>query len=155
MTGFRTFYECVNFTGGCCLKNIFKICLLALLLIASVSLNSSAEVEGDIQRTLKLSEAPVDVAVSLNGKWLFVLTPTGSIQIYTSDGRLEGQLTVGSRVDGIRVGPQEDLLLLTSKADKTVQMVTLDFIRPINIAGSPFKGPDDAPVVIAVFSDFE
>lgn len=132
-----------------------NICVLALLLVAMVSLNSSAEVEGDIQRTLKLQEAPVDVAVSLSGKWLFVLTRTGSIQIYTPDGRLEGQLTVGSQVDGIRVGPREDLLLLTSRKDKTVQIMALDFIRSINVTGSPFKGADEAPVVIAVFSDFE
>ena len=137
------------------MKKRVNIYVLALLLIAIVSSNSSAEVEGDIQRTLKLQESPVDVAVSLNGKWLFVLTQTGSIQIYTPDGRLEGQLTVGSQVDGIRVGPREDLLILTSREDKTVQIVALDFIRPINVTGSPFKGPDDAPVVIAVFSDFE
>ena len=137
------------------MKKTVNICVLALLLIAIVGSNSSAEVEGDIQRTLKLQEAPVDVAVSLNGKWLFVLTHTGSIQVYTPNGRLEGQLTVGSQVDGIRVGPREDLLLLTSRQDKTVQIMTLDFIRPVNVTGSPFKGPDDAPVLIAVFSDFE
>lgn len=132
-----------------------NICVLALLLVVMVSLNSRAEVEGDIQRTLKLQEAPVDVAISLNGKWIFVLTQTGGVQVYTPDGRLEGQLTVGRQVDGIRVGPREDLLLLTSKADKTVQVLALDFIQPINVSGSPFNGPDDAPVVIAVFSDFE
>lgn len=137
------------------MKKRVNICLLALLLIAIVGSNGSAEVEGDIQRTLKLQEVPVDVAVSLNGKWLFVLTQTGSIQIYTPDGRLEGQLTVGSQVDGIRVGPREDLLLLTSRENKTVQILALDFIQPINVSGSPFKGPDDAPVVVAVFSDFE
>ena len=137
------------------MKITVNICVLALLLIAIVSSNSSAEVEGDIQRTLKLQEAPVDVAVSLIGKWLFVLTQTGSIQVYTPDGKLEGQITVGSQVDGIRVGPREDLLLLTSRQEKTVQIVTLDFIRPVNVTGSPFKGPDNATVVIAVFSDFE
>jgi hypothetical protein len=137
------------------LKKRVKICVLALLLIAIVGTTSSAEVEGDIQRTLKLQEAPVDVAVSLNGKWIYVLTQTGSIHIYTPDGRLEGEITVGSQVDGIRVGPREDLLLLTSKADKTVQVLALDFVQPINVSGSPFKGPDDAPVVIAIFSDFE
>ena len=129
--------------------------LLALLLLAMVAASGSAEVEGDIQRTLKLQEAPVDVAVSLNGKWVFVLTQSGSIQIYAPDGRLEGQLSVGSQVDGIRVGPREDLLLLSSRQDKTVQILTLDFIRPIDVSGSPSKGPGDAPVVIAVFSDFE
>ena len=27
--------------------------------------------------------------------------------------------------------------------------------REIKVAGSPFRGPSDAPVVIAVFSDFQ
>ncbi|MDF1592332.1 MAG: hypothetical protein P1P89_12525 [Desulfobacterales bacterium] len=137
------------------MKKRVTICVLALLLVAMVSLNSSAEVEGDVQRTLKLQEAPIDAAVSLNGKWLFVLTQTGSVQVYTPDGRLEGQLTVGSQVDGIRVGPREDLLLLTSRKDKTVQIMVLDFIQSINVTGSPSKGPENAPIVIAVFSDFE
>ncbi|MEW6671447.1 MAG: hypothetical protein AB1427_07070 [Thermodesulfobacteriota bacterium] len=137
------------------MKKRLNMCALVLLLIAIGGSNSSAEVEADIQRTLKLQEAPVDVAVSVNGKWLFVLTQTGSVQVYTPDGRLEGQLTVGNKVDGIRVGPREDLLLLTSRKNKTIQIVTLDFIRPINVSGSPFKGAEDAPVVIAVFSDFE
>jgi len=129
--------------------------VLVLLLIAMTGQNGSAEVEGDIQSTLKLSETPLDVAVALNGKWIFVLTQSGSVQIYSPDGRLEGQIAVAGQADGIRVGPREDLLLLTSRADKTIQIVTLDFIRPINVTGSPFKGPADAPVVIAVFSDFE
>lgn len=33
--------------------------------------------------------------------------------------------------------------------------LTLDFIGPIKVTGSPFKGVDDAPVAIAVFGDFE
>jgi len=137
------------------LKKKVGVCLLALILIAVAGFNSRAEVQGDIQQTLKLSETPVDVAVAINGKWIFVLTQSGSVQIYSPDGRLEGQIAVAGNADGIRVGPREDLLLLTSRADKTIQIVTLDFIRPINVNDSPFKGPADAPVVIAVFSDFE
>ena len=136
------------------MKRIY-ICLIVLVMVPVLCSQGLAAVEWDIQRTLNLMEPPLDVAVSLNGRWVFVLTQSGSVHIYTPDGRLEETIQVGPRVDQIRVGPREDLLLLTSKADKTVQMVTLDFIRPINVSGSPFKGPDDAPVVIAVFSDFE
>lgn len=114
-----------------------------------------ATVEWDIHKTLNLSEPPLDVAVSLSGRWIFVLTPSGRIHIYTPSGRLEETLAVGAGVDGIRVGPQEDLLLLTSRKDKTLRILELSFIRPVNTAGSPFKGPADAPVVMAVFSDFE
>ena len=69
--------------------------------------------------------------------------------------QLKEKINVGSQVDQIKVGPREDLLLLTSKQNKTVQILTLDFITPVNVAGSPFKGPADAPVMIAVFNDFE
>jgi len=137
------------------LKKRLIVSVVAMLLVVIAGSKGYAEVEAEFQRTLRLKETPVDLAVSQNGKWIFVLTQSGSIQIYTPDGRMEGQIAAGRKVDGIRVGPREDLLLLTSKEEKTVQIVVLDFIRHINVSGSPFKGPADAPVVIAVFSDFE
>ena len=137
------------------MKRIYCKCLLALVLVPVFISPGLATVEVGNQKTLNLTQAPLDVAVSLSGRWIFVLTESGDVHIYTPDGRLEDTLRVGPRVDGIRVGPREDLLVLTSKADKTVQILGLDFIRPVNVSGSPFKGPDDATVVIAVFSDFE
>jgi hypothetical protein len=137
------------------MKRIYRIGLLVLVLVPVLFSQGLAAVEWNIQRTLNLTEPPLDVAVSLSGRWVFVLTESGDVHIYTPEGRLEGTLHVGRRVDQIRVGPREDLLLLTSREEKTVQIMTLDFIRPINVSGSPFKGPEDAPVVIAVFSDFE
>jgi hypothetical protein len=62
---------------------------------------------------------------------------------------------VGKSVEGIKVGPREDVLLLTSGKDKTVQLITLDFIQEINVSGSPFKGNADAPVAVTTFDDFE
>jgi hypothetical protein len=113
------------------------------------------EVEWDVKETLKLESPPVDLAVSLNGRYLFVLTDQGSILIYSGDAKLEDKISVGRQVDGIKVGPEEDVLLLTSKKNKTVQIVLLEFIKDIDISNSPFKGPADAPVEIAVFSDFQ
>lgn len=45
--------------------------------------------------------------------------------------------------------------ILSSRTGSTVQLITLDFIQNINVTGSPFKGPADAPIAIAVFSDFQ
>jgi len=137
------------------IKRRCTLSLAAIVLVMVWFAQGLATVEWDIQRTLNLKDPPLDVAVSLSGRWVFVLTQAGNVHIYTPDGRLEETIRVDPRADQIRVGPWEDLLLLSSKADKTVQMVALDFIRPINVSGSPFKGPEDAPVVIAVFSDFE
>ena len=131
------------------------ICLLAVLIVAVFAVNSPALVEWDVRQLLKTDTPPIDVAVSRNGKWVFVLTAPGNILIYTPDGELKDKIVVGKHIDQIKTGPNEELLLLKSRKNKTVEILVLDFIRDINISGSPFKGPKDAPVVIAVFSDFQ
>lgn len=136
-----------------------KTRLVVFLLISVIFLTfcpqSSALVDWDVKKTLKIEKTPVDVAVSLNGRWVFVLTAQGSILIYSGDGRLEDEITVGKHVDGIKVGPEQDILLLSSRKNKTVEILVLDFIQNIDVSNSPFKGPADAAVTIAVFSDFQ
>ncbi len=131
------------------------VCLLTLLLTAVFVSNGFADVEWNIQKTLKTDTPPVDVAVSANGKQIFVLTETGEILIYAPDGKLQDKIGVGKHIDQIEVGPQEDMLLLKSRSSRTIETLVIDFIQKINTANSPFKGPADAPVVIAVFSDFQ
>lgn len=137
------------------MKRIYAIFLLTPLIVAACFSESVALVEWDVQRTLKLEKPPLDVAVSAKGRWVFVLTEQGSILIYSSDGTLQDRITVGNHVDGIHGGPSEDTLFLTSQKNKTVQRIVLDFIYDVNISGSPFKGPIDAPVEIAVFNDYQ
>ncbi len=129
------------------------IVTLAILLVWFAP--STATVESLVVKTFTLNEKPRDTAISLNGKWIYILTQKGEILIYGSDGKLEDTISVGEHVDSIDVGPNEEVLLLTSGKDKTVQIITLDFVHEINISGSPFKGNPDAPVVIATFDDFE
>jgi hypothetical protein len=131
------------------------ICLLAVLIVAVLAVNSHALVEWDIREILKTDEPPVDVVVSRNGKWIYILTAPGDVLIYTPDGKLRDKIGVGKHIDQITIGPSEDLLLLTSRKQQTVQIMILDFIREISTSGSPFKGSAEAPVVIAVFSDFQ
>ncbi len=137
------------------MKSRFAVFLVTLFLLFTWFASSSATVEWDVAGTLNLKEKPRDAAMALNGKWIFVLTEKGEILIYSSDGKLEDTISVGKSVEGIKVGPREDVLLLTSGKDKTVQIITLDFIQEINVSGSPFKGKVDAPVAVATFNDFE
>jgi hypothetical protein len=58
-------------------------------------------------------------------------------------------------VDRIQPGPREDLLFLVDSAKNRIQVLYLDFIQEIPVDGSPTKGPADAPVMVAVFSDFQ
>ena len=129
--------------------------LLAAWLVAVCPGQVLAAVDWDIQRTLNLDAAPLDMAVALNGKWIFVLTDQGFIHIYSSAGGLAEKIEIGRHVDQIKAGPREDILLLKSTREKTVQVLMLDFIQQINTAGAPIKGPAGAPVTIVVFSEFQ
>ncbi|NQT69581.1 MAG: hypothetical protein HQ552_08370 [Desulfobacteraceae bacterium] len=131
------------------------ICLSAVLIVAVFAVNSHALVEWDIREILKTDEPPVDVAVSADGKEIFVLTETGEVLIYAPDGKLQDKIGVGKHIDQIEIGPQEDMLLLKSRSNQTIDILVIDFIQKIDTSNSPFKGPADAPVVIAIFSDFQ
>ena len=77
------------------MKRILVRCLLVMVLIPVWFSQSQASLEWSVQRTLRLKDPPVDVAVSLNGKWIFVLTEPGSIHVYTPGGRLQETIQVG------------------------------------------------------------
>jgi len=128
--------------------------LSALLIIVGAAAGSFASVEWGLERTLQMDQSPLDVAVSPDGKYIFVLTESG-IFVYSQDGKLEDKIDVGYPVDQMKIGPGGKRLFITSRKNKTVQAVTIDFIVDINVSGSPYKGRQDASVVIAVFSDYQ
>jgi hypothetical protein len=129
--------------------------MIVLVLFVTIGPLSFAEVAWDIQSTLKFDATPLDIALSPDGKSVFVLTDGGDILIYDSKGTLKDKIAVGLHVDQIRIGPRGDRLFATSRQNKTVEVITLDFIKSINITGSPFKGARNAPIVIVEFSEFQ
>jgi len=141
--------------GGFMMFHRAAALLLTLLFILTLSSRGIASVEWDVLETLKTEKTPVDLAVSQDGRWIFILTKQGTVLVYSADGVRNDEIAVGKNVDGIDIGPSANLLYLTSKKNKTVQLITLEFIHDINVSGSPFQGPADAPVVIAVFSDYQ
>jgi DNA-binding beta-propeller fold protein YncE len=126
--------------------------LLTILTTASWVL---ATVEITPQKTLKTDGVPVDVAVSPDGNLTFVLTDSGSVLIYDQTGNLKDTIEIGLHIDQIETGPRGERLFVTSRKNKTVEIITLDFIHEINTLGSPTKGPPEASIVIVAFSDFQ
>lgn len=127
----------------------------AIVLGAFAGDAAADNVEWNVYKTLQLDATPIDLAMSTDGRRIFVLTDQGQILVYSSTTNIEATLNVGKQVDQIKLGPGEETLILKSSKDKTVQLVTLDFIQNVNVSGAPFKGPEDAAVVIAVFDDFQ
>lgn len=128
---------------------------LSLLIALAASASSHAEVEMTIARTLTLEETPIDSALSAGGKYIFVLNDKGKVLVYTPDGRLDSTIPVDKSVDSIKAGPREEILLLVSSKNKTVQVAVLEFVQEISVAGAPLKGAADAPVSIVLFTDFQ
>ena len=131
-------------------KIIFLVCMCLIC-----PLSTSAEVDWQAQRTINLNKNPVDLVMSAGGKYMYVLTDGGVIYVYDSAGSFKGQIEVGKDIDKITAGSDDNLLILTSKKSKKIRTISVDFIQQINIAGSPFKGNADAPVVIVVFTDYQ
>jgi DNA-binding beta-propeller fold protein YncE len=114
-----------------------------------------AAVEINLQKTLTTDGVPVDMVVSQDGNLTFVLTDNGKVLIYDRIGKLTDTIEIGPHIDQIEIGPSGERLFAASRQNKTVEIITLDFIRQINTQGSPSKGSLEAAVVIVVFSDFQ
>ncbi len=136
------------------MKKIFVILPMMVIFFATFYTQSDATVELNVIQTLNLDSPPLDVAVTPDGKRLYVLTDNGKILIYSSEGKLTDTIQVDKDIDGIRLSRADDMLFLSSQKSKQVKVVLLDFIQNIDISGAPYKGPDNAPVVITVFNDF-
>ena len=131
------------------------VLVLAIVPGALTGVLASDNLEWDVFQTLNLDASPVDVAVTYDGRKIFILTDQGEILVFSSSKKPDARINVGKHVDAVKLGPRGDTLILSSGKNKTVQMVTIDFIQTINTSGSPFKGQGNAPIVIAIFDDFQ
>lgn len=114
-----------------------------------------AEVDLKTVRELDLKAKPLDVTPSADGNLLFVLTP-GELLVYSlREGKITERVPVGKDFDRIAASPRGNLITLTSSTKNSLQIVLLEFSYPIDVKGLPFKGIENAPVVVAVFTDYQ
>jgi DNA-binding beta-propeller fold protein YncE len=137
-------------------QNYLKLLrLFVIALFFATGTTSFAGVNMDLQRKLTLEDPPLDVVTTPDGKYMFVLTNKGNISAFDQDGVLQNKIHVGNEADQIRMDPKGNRLFVSSRTEKTVRILALDFFVEIKTADAPYKGPDNAPVVLAVFSDFQ
>jgi hypothetical protein len=129
--------------------------LLAVLILCSSGL-VKAEIEKGDSRSIKLDAKPIDMTITADGKYTFVLAEGGRVLSYdNSTGELKGALKVSESSTSIATSSGGEFLLLADSENNTLEMLGISFVVDIDIAGLPFKGPADAPVVVAVFSDYQ
>ena len=129
-----------------------SVFILSVLIVPALLSHSHAELEWDVWKTFETEGTPLDVAAT--PRLLFVLTDRGQVLVYLPNGKLIAKIPVEKSIDKIDTIPGGSALFLSSRVDKKIKILRLDFIQQINTLG-PFKGAVEAPVVIAVFSDFQ
>jgi len=131
---------------------LYMALVLMAIMIPSICV---ADLQWETKSSMMLQDPPLDMAVSRDGQWIYVLLKGGTVQIYTFDRILKGSINVGSEYDHIEAGPLEDEIYLLGSNAKNVRIIEWTPNREINTSGAPYKGKVDAPVVIAEFTDFQ
>ena len=137
------------------MHRVRNIGILLVALIFCFSGLVMAEVEMGDSRTFKLDAKPIDMTTSADGKYTFVLAEGGKVFIIDSSGTVKDSLAVSESVVSIGTSPGGDFLLLADSKSNTLEVVKISFVVDVDISGLPFKGPANAPVVVAVYSDYQ
>ena len=128
---------------------------MVLFLALFAGTDALAGATWQVHQTVRFDSTPLDMLPDYQAGRVYVLDDAGEILIYGFNGRLKGKIDVGNDVIGIEAGPNDDMLYLLRKEDKSIQSISISITEEIDITGSPFRGRKDAPVTIAVFSDFQ
>lgn len=137
------------------IRRWFSVTGVVLVVLLVVVSGVDAKTEWQVLQNLSLEESPIDLVVSEDKRQVYVLTDGGRLLIYDLNGQLNDRIDVGGEVKQIRPGPREDILYLISPGAKSVRMISITSIQEIDIKGAPFKGPENAPVTVVLFSDFQ
>jgi hypothetical protein len=106
-------------------------------------------------KTLNLEEGPLDVVQSDDGQWIFMLSSDAVLVYSASENAVTQRIPVGQGFDRMSFSNKSNSLVLTSSAQKTARILQLEVVHTIDVSGNPFKGSKEAPVTIAVFSDYQ
>lgn len=132
--------------------------LLVFTLAAATLLASfqAAHAGVEIKHLMKIDPPAqiLDSTASADGKLIFVLTP-GEVFVYSgSDGKVLDRISVDKKF--VRLTPlEENRLILFGNDPPILDILKVDRIYDINIAGRAFKGAENAKVTLAVFDDYQ
>jgi predicted DsbA family dithiol-disulfide isomerase len=141
-------------------SKIFTGCLLSLAITTQVQAEAPKSgkdnlVEWTVTNQWTTGAKTIDMVHSLDGKFVYVLTDKSKVNVFDSNGKLQGAIPVSPTVSAIDIAPQGERLYLIDNSLNQFQSVNVAFVHNIDVKDSPFEGPADAPVTLTLFTDFE
>jgi len=134
---------------------VFGIVFAVFMGVLSASSVMPANVEWQISGQLDLKAPPVDICASADGKWLYILS-AGEIVVYSfADEKIVNRIAVDTAFDRMIYVKEKNALIVTSRSGNQVRIIQLEEVHTFSYSGLPYQGPKDAPVVVAVFSDYQ
>lgn len=129
--------------------------LAVFLLLLSAVRPSPAGLEWTEKKQLKLDVSPIDTAASPDGKWMIVLSP-GELLVYSlQEDKVLSRMTIDKAFDRLAYSAADEAIVISSSSGKMIKFIGLDTVHAFSLAGLPFKGPENAPVTMLVFTDYQ
>jgi predicted DsbA family dithiol-disulfide isomerase len=136
----------------------WSVPLFFVFLVMPLSLKSSeAKVRVDWKTlgTFALEKEPLEIVLSPHGRMAYILTK-GAVVIYSADeNRVIERIPVNEDIDRLWVSPRGNLIYLTSTKSEELSVIRLGFSIEIKRGNSISLGPEDAPVTLVAFMDFQ
>jgi len=139
--------------GSSVMKRSITACVTAAIIVLSGA--AHAAFEWKEVRTLPVDIQPLATAASIDGRWLYVLAAGEVLIVSIAENRIETRIPVDAAFDQLAYSPATNSLVLSGRNARIIRVVHLEQIHAFSYEGLAFKGPENAPVTIAVFSDYQ
>jgi protein-disulfide isomerase len=107
-----------------------------------------------VMQAWKTESKPVDFVQSLDGRMVFILGDDSKVYLYSAEGQKLGVIPVDPGTVALDITPRGEMLYVMDK-NGAYKALDISFAKDIDLSGSPFKGKENAPVALVVFSDFQ
>ena len=132
-----------------------KTTIILALLISCIPFQLYGSTDWTLKKQFQVEDTPLDMTTSPDGKTIFFLLP-GKILFYSvAENRVVDFVQVDKKMDGLTFSAKENLFILVNSKEKLVKIYKLESTARIDLTGSPIRGVENAPVTIAVYSDFQ